>query len=186
MLCPKVDALYERIQGDLASDPFPPRRITNPADRDYESIVASIKAFVRQRYDTARAQLDNPGARPAVVTHMPHPGHGPQPGPQPGPPSADAPSELRVAVCSPTSVTLQWTANARDAAAYIVQRAVGEQGREFDNYIGQPGADVIEATDDRVAPGETYRYRVYAIRPTPNGPQGTGVSNTILVHVPAS
>jgi len=186
VLCPKVDALYERIQGDLASDPFPPRRITNPADRDYESIVASIKAFVRQRYDTARAQLDNPGARPAVVTHMPHPGHGPQPGPQPGPPSADAPSELRVAVCSPTSVTLQWTANARDAAAYIVQRAVGEQGREFDNYIGQPGADVIEATDDRVAPGETYRYRVYAIRPTPNGPQGTGVSNTILVHVPAS
>jgi hypothetical protein len=70
------------------------------------------------------------------------------------------------------------------AAVCIVQRAVGEEGQEFGNHIGLPGDDVTEATDNRVTPGQTYRYRVYAIRPTPAGPQGTGVSNTIVVRVP--
>ncbi|MHB0961081.1 MAG: CotH kinase family protein [Pirellulaceae bacterium] len=184
VLVPKVDAIYEQIKGDLASDPFPARRITNPEDRDYESIIASIKDFVRRRYDTARALLDNPGARPAVVRNMPHPGPGFRPGPQPGQPSADAPSELHVAVCSKTSVTLHWSDNASGVAAYIVQRAIGEHGQEFDNYMGQPGDDVTEAIDHHVAPGQTYHYRVYAIRLTPTGPQGTGVSNTIVVQVP--
>ena len=181
VLLPRIDALYDRIKGDLASDPFPHRRATNPEDRDYESIVASMKDFVRHRYATARAQLDNPGLRPEIVRNSPRP----EQGPQPGPPSADAPSELHVTTCSTASVTLQWTDNARGEVAYVVQRAVGEQDQEFGNYIGQPGDAVTEATDNRVTPGQTYRYRVYAVRPTPTGPQGTGVSNTIVVRVPA-
>ena len=180
VLLPRIDALYGQIKDDLASDPFPHRRVTNPEDRDYESIVASIKEFVRRRYDTARAQLDDPGARPRIVRNAPQRGEGPQP----GPPSADAPSELRVAAQSATSVTLQWKDNATGEMVYIVQRAVGEAGQEFGNQIGQPGAEVTAATDTSVAPGQTYRYRVYAIRATPNGPQATGVSNTIIVRVP--
>ncbi|MBD71319.1 hypothetical protein CMK21_14550, partial [Candidatus Poribacteria bacterium] len=60
------------------------------------------------------------------------------------------------------------------------------KGKEFRNHIGQPGADITTASDLNVVPGAggTYRYRVYAICPTPTGPQGTGVSNTITVHVP--
>jgi spore coat protein CotH len=180
ILLPRIDALYDLIKGDLEDDPFPHRRVTNPEDRDYESIVASIKDFVRRRYDTARAQLDNPGTRPAIVRNSPRP----EQGPQPGPPSPDAPSALHVTACSARSVTLQWTDNAMGAAVCIVQRAVGEEGQEFGNHIGLPGDDVTEATDNRVTPGQTYRYRVYAIRPTPAGPQGTGVSNTIVVRVP--
>ncbi len=68
--------------------------------------------------------------------------------------------------------------------AYIVQRAVGEEGQEFHNHIGQPGADVVTVSDGNIAPGQTYQYRVYAIRPTPAGPQATGVSNTVTVRVP--
>lgn len=179
VLMPRVDSLYKQIKDDLASDPFPHRRVTNPEDQDYESIVASIKEFVRRRYDTARAQLDEPGDQPQIVRNSPRP----EQGPQPGQPSADAPSELRVTAQTATSVTLQWKDNARGEMAHIVQRADGEQGQEFRNHFGQPGADVTEATDGSVLPGQTYRYRVYAIRPTPTGPQGTGVSNTITVRV---
>ena len=85
---------------------------------------------------------------------------------------------------SSSFVTLKWTDNSKNEGAYIVQRADGEEGQEFRNHIGQPGADIITASDISVVPGWTYRYRVYALRPTPAGPQGTGVSNTITVHVP--
>ena len=182
VLLPRVDALYEQIKGDLASDPFPHRRVTNPEDQDYESIVASIKEFIRRRYDTARAQLDDPGDQPQMVRNSPHPEQGFQP--QPGQPSADAPSELHVTAQTATSVTLQWKDNASGEMASIVQRAVGEQGQDFRNHFGQPGANTTAATDSSVVPGQTYRYRVYAIRPTPTGPQGTGVSNTIVVRIP--
>ena len=36
----------------------------------------------------------------------------------------------------------------------------------------------------QVIPGSIYRYRVYAVRPSPLGPQGTGVSNVITVRIP--
>jgi spore coat protein CotH len=180
VLFPRVDAIYARIKDDLASDPFPHRRVTNPEDRDYESIVASIKDFVRRRYDTARAQLDDPGARPRLVRNLPHRGQAPQP----GRPSADAPSGLRIMAQTASSVTLQWKDNAKGEMAYIVQRSSGEKGQKFRNHIGKPGADIVTASDGSVAPGQTYRYRVYAIRPTLTGPQGTGVSNTITVRVP--
>ena len=180
VLLPRVDALHERIKDGLARDPFPHRRVTNPEDRGYESIITSIKDFVRRRYDTARAQLDNPGVRPQSVRNAPRR----EQGPQPGPPSADAPSGLRVTSSSSSFVTLQWKDNSKGERAYIVQRTNGEKGQEFHNHIGQPGADITTAFDLNIVPGVTYHYRVYAIRPTPTGPQGTGVSNTITVHVP--
>jgi len=68
-----------------------------------------MKEFVRRRYATARAQLDKPGARPEIVRAQPRPHQGPRPGAS----SDDAPSELHVAACTPTSVTLAWTDNAR-------------------------------------------------------------------------
>ncbi|MHB9079204.1 MAG: CotH kinase family protein [Pirellulaceae bacterium] len=183
VLLQKIDALHEQIKADLVSDPFPHRRVTNPEDQDYESIVASIKEFARRRYETARAQLDNPGDPPQIVRSSPRPAQGPQP--EPGSPSADSPSELHVVAQTATSVTLQWKDNASGEAAHVLQRVAGEgaQGEEFRNYIGAPGADVTEITDGNVAPGQTYRYRVYAVRPTPTGPQGTGVSNTVTVRV---
>jgi len=83
-----------------------------------------------------------------------------------------------------TKVTLRWKDNAKGEAGHIVQRATGEKERQFRNHIGRPGADISTATDTSVAAGQTYRYRVYAVRPTPNGPQGTGISNSITVRVP--
>lgn len=73
-LCAKIDAKYALIKEALKEDPFPPRRITNPSDRSYEDIIASMKTFVRKRYVSAHHQLENPGTRPAVV-------HRPQQGP---------------------------------------------------------------------------------------------------------
>jgi len=43
---------------------------------------------------------------------------------------------------------------------------------------------VTKAVDPNVEPGKTYRYRVYGVRATPEGPVGTGVSNVITVDVP--
>jgi hypothetical protein len=65
-LCKLIDAKYELIRGDLKADPFPHRRATVPGDRDYDGIVASMKAFVRKRHATAAEQLDRPGERPRV------------------------------------------------------------------------------------------------------------------------
>ncbi len=179
VLLPRVDALYVRIKEDLARDPFPHRRVTNPGDKNYESIVASIKAFVRRRYETARAQLDNPGGPPEYVRNVPRPGQEPRP----GKPSADAPTGLRVTAQSGSSVTLQWKDNTEGEAGHLVQRADGEKGNEFHNLIGKPGSEITTASDSKVTPGRTYRYRVYAVHRTPTGLQGTGVSNTVTVHI---
>ena len=165
VLLPRVDSLYNRVKDDLTRDPFPHRRATNPEDQSYENIIDSIKDFIRRRYDTARAQLDDPGTRPKIVKHTPHHDHGPKP----GNPSADDPTGLHVTSSSSSVVTLKWTDNSKNEGAYIVQRADGEEGQEFRNHIGQPGADIITASDISVVPGGTYRYRVYALRPAPWG-----------------
>ncbi len=178
ILLPKVDVLYVRIKKDLARDPFPHRRVTNPEDRDFAGIVTSIKNFVRLRYRTARAQLDAPGDRPQVVRNRP------RRRPQPGKPSRDAPTELVVVAKTASEVTLRWKDNAKGEAGHIVQRADGEKGQDFRNHIGKPGANISTASDTGVVAGRTYRYRVYAVRPTPTGPQGTGLSKAITVRVP--
>lgn len=66
-LCAIIDAKYALIKDDLMRDPFPHRRVTNPDDRSYDQIVASMKEFVRRRYASARQQLETPGKRPEIV-----------------------------------------------------------------------------------------------------------------------
>lgn len=180
VLQPKLNRIYDRLQPHLASDPFPPRRATVPSDRGYDSIVASISEFIRTRYATARQQLDNSGPRPKI--ERPAPGRGREP--EPGESTKGAPSDLRVAVVNSRSVKLQWIDNAKGEAGHIVQRADGKEGAEFRNAIGRPGPNSTDAVDTGVESGQTYRYRVYAVKPTPQGPAGTSVSNVVTVHVP--
>ena len=59
-----LETKYQLVKQDLATDPFPHRRVTNPDDRSYDDIVDSMKRFIRKRYATAKSQLANPGLRP--------------------------------------------------------------------------------------------------------------------------
>jgi hypothetical protein len=175
VLVPRLDQLYLQLKDDLAADPFPGTRITNPEDRSYDTIVASIQEFIHRRYRLARSQLDAPGERPALQRPRP---------PQPGTQTADAPSDLRVIAKSATSVTLQWKDNSQKEIGHIVQRVDGEEGGTFHNYRGLPGKSMTTMSDNKVMPGKTYRYRVYSVRGGPTGPEGMGVSNSITVQVP--
>ena len=181
VLIPKLRALHSQIRPALDEDPYPPRRVTVPSDTGYEDIIASMEAFIRKRYALARAQLDAPGNRPQPVAMQPMPD---QEGPKPGPPSADAPADLRAVKASPSSVELRWTNHAKGAVAHVVQRCMGAEAMEFVNAIGQGGENINTAIDRDIRPGKTYRYRVYAVLPTPQGPRGTGVSNVITVRIP--
>ncbi len=183
---PKLDALYERIRDELALDPFPHRRVTNPTDRGFEDIIASQKKFIRLRYQTAREQLDNPGERPKPAEQRQPNGRGGQQNGQPQPSRTrtdNAPTELRLIASTSKSVTLRWNDNAKGEAGHIVQRAEGDS-EVFRNVVGRPGQESILAADDHVMPGRTYRYRVFAVVPTPQGPRGSSVSNTLTVRVP--
>jgi len=181
ILLPKLRTLYEQIRPALEEDPYPPRRVTVPSDAGYQDILATMETFMRKRYALARAQLDDPGNRPQPQPMLPTPD---QEGPQPGPPSADAPSDLRAVKVTPSSVEMHWTDHAEGEVAFVVQRCAGPDGTDFANAIGQGGQDITTAIDREVQPGKTYRYRVYAVRPTPQGPRGTGVSNVIMVRIP--
>lgn len=174
-----LDAKYELIRKDLKTDPFPSRRVTVPTDRSYDDIVASIRTFMRKRYTTAKSQLQDPGPRPKRQPLRPQ---GPQRGPQPGPASKDAPTMLEVVSVDGPTVKLKWKDNADGEAGTILQRAVGEKGK-FQNLLGQPGGNITTATDPSPKPNGTFRYRVYSIHPTPNGPKGTGVSNAVSVTI---
>ena len=174
-----LDAKYELIRKDLKTDPFPSRRVTVPTDRSYDDIVASIRTFMRKRYTTAKSQLQDPGPRPKRQPLRPQ---GPQRGPQPGPASKDAPTMLEVVSVDGPTVKLRWKDNAEGEAGTILQRAVGEKGK-FQNLLGQPGGNITTATDRNPKPNGTFRYRVYSIHPTPNGPKGTGVSNAVSVTI---
>ena len=175
----RIDAKHHLIKDDLLADPFPHRRITNPHDEGYAGIVQSMKEFVTKRYETARTQLNSPGERPKIVRRTPQQ----DPQPRPGPASTDAPTNLRVVSASASSVVLTWTDNAKGEVGYIVQRSSGDENEKFGNHIGLPGDNVTEATDRKVMVKQAYRYRVYAVHPTPRGPQGTGVSNVVTVQV---
>ena len=181
ILIPKLHALYEQIKPYLDKDPFPPRRVTVPSDSSYEDIVASMERFIRERYALARAQLNQPGQRPRPKQMEPPRD---QDGPRPGPPSADAPTDLHTVKITPSSVEMRWTDHAEGEVAFVVQRGLGPDATDFANAIGQGGANITTAIDHDVQPGKTYRYRVYAVLPTPQGPRGTGVSKVIIVHIP--
>ena len=79
---------------------------------------------------------------------------------------------------------LQWVDNAEGEVAFVVQRCTGAECTDFGNVIGLEGANLTTATDHRVEPGKTYRYRVYAVFPTAQGPKGSGVSNVLTVRIP--
>jgi hypothetical protein len=180
ILIPKLRALHAQIRDDLAKDPFPARRATNPRNENYEEILASMETFIRKRYESARAQLASPGKRPAPA--RPHAENNPNEEPKPGPPSADAPTDLRLVSATPNKIELQWTDHAEGEVAHVVQRS--DDHGDFRNAIGQMGPAITTAIDQNVEPGKTYRYRVYAVFPTPNGPRGSGLSNPITVRVP--
>ena len=57
LLGARLDALYAQIEPDLATDPYPDHRITNPTVVGYPAIIADLEAFVQRRYDAAAAQL---------------------------------------------------------------------------------------------------------------------------------
>lgn len=178
VLIPRLHRLHAQIREDLKHDPFPRRRATVPGDRSYDDVVASMEAFIRRRYELARAQLDRPGPRPEHAGAIGRAG-----APSPGPNSPDAPSDLRVVRATAAGVELRWKDNTAGERAFIIQRA--GPGAEFHNVAGLPGENLTGGTDTSVRPGETYRYRVYAVRPTPQGPRGTGVSNVVTVTLPA-
>ncbi|MGE3311361.1 MAG: CotH kinase family protein [Limisphaerales bacterium] len=182
ILIPRLRALHAQIRPALAEDPFPQRRITVPADTSQEGIVSSIERFIRHRYALARAQLDVPGERP---TFAPLPREPKSEGPSPGSPSPDAPTGLEAVQVTSTAVHLKWVDRATGEVAHVVQRCSGADCTDFANAIGQGGPNVTTAVDHQVRAGATYRYRVYAVLPTPAGPRGTGTSAPITVSIPA-
>jgi len=183
VLVPKLRGLYAQVSASLQEDPHPLRRVTVPSDAGIEDSLASMEKFIRARYALARAQLESPGSRPPPKPMPVEPGHGDD-GPTPGPPSADAPTNLRSVQVSADKVELRWVDNDQGEVACVVQRCVGGDCTNFMNAIGQGGNNISAATDRQVQPGMTYRYRVYAVFPTPRGPRGSGVSNVVTVKVP--
>ncbi len=181
VLIPRLRTLYGQIRSALEGDPYSTRRVTVPSDSGYQDIIASMEDFIQKRYALARAQLDAPGSRPRSKPMPPTPE---QEGPKPGPPSADAPTDLRAVEVTPDSVALRWTDQAQGEVAFVVQRCTGVDCTGFVNTIGQGGQDITTAIDRNIQAGMAYRYRVYAVLPTPQGPRGTGVSNVITVSIP--
>lgn len=174
----RLDALYQLIHDALDDDPYPAARITVPGDQGWDDIVSSMKLFMSRRYQTARDQLDQPGQRPAPVDNHPAPRPNPRGQPQPGE-LAGRPTELRVVARDRRMIHLQWKNNAINEHAHIVQRTSGGDETRFFNHIGKASPNVTEAFDQNIDPNATYRYRVYAVYGTPNGPAGTRTSNVI-------
>ena len=180
-LHPKLDALHARIANDLSRDPHPPGRITVPTDRSHADVIKSIKSFIESRYALARSQLDNPGSRPPRTRPtQPDPeNQSPRPGTMDG-----APSNLKIVRRDSGGIQLTWKDNAHGEIAHIVQRTDGTASNTFFNHIGMQGDTVTGATDTAVAPGATYRYRVYVVFPTRSGPGGSRPSDAVTSAPP--
>ena len=101
-----------------------------------------------------------------------------------GPDSTDAPSDLRAAIVEDRKVVLVWTDNAEGEVFFAVKRCSSPGCTDFVNHVGSEGEDIVTLTDSGALSGRTYRYRVYAVHRSPEGPRGTGVSNVIEVTVP--
>ena len=167
----ELDNLFEQVKPILDLDPYPAKRVTVATDDGYPSIVASMKAFMQRRYETARYQLDNPASERPV--------HASEQGPQPGESVADDPSNLEVTQVDAQGVHLRWQDNSDREAITIVQRCQGVGCTSFNNHVGIEANQPPETIDGTVREGITYRYRVYAAWPTPDGPRGTGTSNVV-------
>ena len=79
---------------------------------------------------------------------------------------------------------LQWVDHAEGEVAFVVQRCTGAECTDFMIAIGLGGQNLATAMDCEVQPGMTYRYRVYAVLPTPQRPRRTGVSKVVTVTIP--
>jgi len=163
-----LDALYTQIGPFLSEDPYPPRRVTVASDRGYPSIIEAQKAFILRRYQTARAQLNQPVSEDPM-------GRGPMPG-EPGP---DDPTALSVDAVDERGVHLSWIDNSEREGLTILQRCEGEGCEGFRNHIGIEPDEPPRRIDEGVRSGAVYRYRAYAAWPTPDGPQGSGLSNVV-------
>jgi len=175
----RLEDLWAVASVALDGDPYPQRRVTNPHVVGWRQILESMKAFSRKRYRTARAQLADPLTKPPV-----HRDERRRRGPAPGAPSRDAPSGLHATTIEQGNVVLVWTDNAEGEVFFAVQRCGGSGCTDFANHVGSEGEDIVSLTDAGARSGRTYRYRVYAVHRTPQGPRGTGVSNVIEVTVP--
>ena len=135
----------------------------------------------------------HPGGPPPGHPGGPPPGHpgGPPPGhpgagqqPTPGESGPEDPVGLQIESVEHNRVVMKWENKAHGQAGLIIQRCQGEGCIDFMNHHGMPGEGHTMYEDRQVQSGVTYRYRVYAIKPTPHGPLGTGVSNTVTVTIP--
>ena len=170
----KIDQLYALIKEDLAKDPYPTKRVTNPKDNGYSDIILSMKKFMARRYELARKQLDSPGPRPNK-RHPANQNQHPKPGVLP-----NGPTGLVIVSRTKNSIKLKWNDNAKNEAGHIVQRADKESAGKFRNFIPRPGNSETNAIDMKITPGETYRYRVYTVFSTPNGPAGSKPSGIVI------
>ena len=175
----RIDKLYDLIKKDLAKDPYPAKRITNPRDTGYDDIILSFKSFIDRRYQLARQQLDNPGPRPKTNKQS-HSQQRPEPGDL-----QNGPTDVVIISRTRNSIKLEWKDNADNEAGHIVQRADIESAGKFRNHIPCPGRSETNAIDMHIDPGETYRYRVYSVFSTPNGYAGSKPSK-IVVSAPPS
>ena len=172
----KIDKLYDLIKKDLVNDPYPAKRITNPRDTGYNDIILSFKRFIDRRYQLARQQLDNPGPRPKPYKQNRTRQHQrPAPGDLP-----NGPTDVVIISRTKNSIKLEWKDNADNEAGHIVQRADIESAGKFRNHIPCPGRSETNAIDERVSPGETYRYRVYSVFSTPKGYAGSKPSKVVV------
>ena len=146
------------------------KRLKLSVEKIYENFY-NKKFFMQRRYETARYQLDNPATERPV--------HPSEQGPQPGESLADDPSNLEVTLVDAQGVHLRWQDNSEREAMTIVQRCQGVGCTSFQNHVGVESNQPPETIDGSVREGITYRYRVYAAWPTPEGPMGTGTSNIV-------
>ena len=133
-----------------------------------------MKKFMARRYELARKQLDNPGPKPNN-RHPANQNQHPKPGVLP-----NGPTGLVIVSRTKNSIKLKWNDNAKNEAGHIVQRADKESAGKFRNFIPRPGNSETNAIDMKITPGETYRYRVYTVFSTPNGPAGSKPSGIVI------
>ncbi len=75
-----------------------------------------------------------------------------------------APTNLSVAVATPSSIRLTWTDNANNETGFQIQRSTNGGARWFaaTTSTTEPKTDVTSFTDLSLAAGQTYTYRVRA------------------------
>lgn len=111
----------------------------------------------------------------------------PPPPPPPPPPEEEetppaAPSDLTGTALSPTSIWLTWTDNAHNETGFAVERCAGRRctWTELSRVDPSEGPGPVTFTDDTVARGTTYQYRVFAT----NEYGDSDYSNTVSIRTP--